>query len=54
MINRIIYLIAAVLLAVSTVQAFLIKDGDQSAFISEFLSVHNAYRKSVSKSIPDL
>jgi len=54
MINRTIYLIAAVLLAVSTVQAFLLKDGDQSAFISEFLSVHNAYRKSVNKNIPDL
>jgi len=54
MINRTIYLIAAFLLSFHLVHADILTDGDQTKFISEFLSAHNAYRKSVSEYIPDL
>ena len=54
MINRTIYLIAAVLITLLAVHADLLTDGDQAKFISNFLSAHNAYRKSVSTSIPNL
>jgi len=54
MINRTIYLIAAVLITLNAVQADLLTDGDQAKFISDFLNVHNAYRKSVNKNLPDL
>lgn len=54
MVKRIIYLIVVILLSGNSAEASPIIDGDQAKFISEVLRVHNDYRKSVNKDLPDL